>query len=259
MTLTAHRPSPDQSEPTEAPAVRSRSFDEKDGHSVSYSQPRDAETCLNGASLSPRTWALVACGTLGGLLFTTVYVVEGATRVGYNAWGQPISDLSLGAGGWVQRVNFAVFGILILASAFGWRGALRSGRAARAYPVARGIAGLGLVMDGLFSIDRPGEAPSVAGHIHNIFAFVAITALAVGCFVLARRLAVEAQWRRWAAPSLIVGVLVIVFIGAFGAMGAHGGVAGLMERLSGGVESLFMLGVVGRLMLQARTSSARRH
>ena len=49
---------------------------------------------------------LVACGSLGGLVFTAVYLVEGATRPGYDAGTQAISALSLGPGGWVQQVDF---------------------------------------------------------------------------------------------------------------------------------------------------------
>jgi hypothetical protein len=215
---------------------------------------------LDGAWLTPRTWLLVACGTLGGLVFTATYVIEGATRAGYDAWGQPISALSLGPDGWVQRVNFAVFGLAMIASAFGWRRALRPGTGARAYPLLRGIAGLGLLMDGIFSQDpAPGyppgaltTAPTLHGQIHTMFAFIAIMALAASCFVLARRFAAEPQWRSWALASVITGVLTIVFIAAFGAAGAHGGMAGLFERLSGGVESLLGIAVITRLAIQTR-------
>src|SRR5580704_6140199 len=91
-------------------------------------QPGDR---LDGALLSPTTWALVASGTLGGLLFTAVYLIEGATRPGYDPWGQAISALSLGPGGWIQRVNFIVFGLLMIAAAAGWRRLLLPGAGAR--------------------------------------------------------------------------------------------------------------------------------
>jgi hypothetical protein len=53
---------------------------------------------LDGASLSVRTWLLLAAGAVGGLVFTGVYLAEGATRAGYQALAQPISALSLGPG-----------------------------------------------------------------------------------------------------------------------------------------------------------------
>ncbi|MGO8948376.1 MAG: hypothetical protein ACLQUY_12090 [Ktedonobacterales bacterium] len=35
---------------------------------------------------SPLTFGLVSCGGVGALLFTAVYVIEGFTRPGYDAW-----------------------------------------------------------------------------------------------------------------------------------------------------------------------------
>lgn len=114
-------------------------------------------------------------------------------------------------------------------------------------------------MDGLFSQDpAPGypigtltSHPTLHGQVHTMFAVVAIMALAASCFVLARRFAIEPRWRRWAAASVTAGVLTIVFIAAFGAMGAHGGMTGLFERLSGVGESVLTIAVLTRLAIQA--------
>jgi Protein of unknown function (DUF998) len=164
-------------------------------------------------------------GTIGSMLFTLTYLIEGATRPGYNAWQQAISALSLGPGGWVQQVNFVVFGVIVLLTAFVWRKFLKGGVGATWYPILRGIEGLSLVMDGFFSQDpTPGypsnvvlTTPTVHAVIHQIFAFVSVTAIAVGFFVLARRLAKEPDWRGWATYSVITGFLTIVFIAIFGA------------------------------------------
>src|SRR6516164_10917709 len=111
---------------------------------------------LASGALSVWAWLLLAAGTAGGLVFTGVYLAEGATRAGYRALAQPISALSLGPGGWVQQLNFIVFGVLVCASAAGWRAALAPGRGALGFPVLRVAAGVGLVMDGLFSQHRAG-------------------------------------------------------------------------------------------------------
>ncbi|HEV8191603.1 MAG TPA: DUF998 domain-containing protein [Ktedonobacterales bacterium] len=160
---------------------------------------------LDGAFLSPTGLILIACGTFGGILFAAVYLVEGATRPGYDAREQAISALSLGPGGWVQQVNFIIFGALAFASAFGWRIALKPGTSVMWYPILKGITGIGLVIDGFFSQDPAAGypvgaivgAPTAHGIVHNLFAFVAITALAVSSFVLARR-----SSRRYAASSM---------------------------------------------------------
>jgi hypothetical protein len=214
-----------------------------------------------------RAWLLLGAGTVGGLVFTGAYLAEGATRAGYRALAQPISALSLGPGGWVQQLNFIVFGLLVCASAAGWRAALAPGRGAVAFPALRVIAGVGLLMDGLFAQDPSGGYPpgvpvgasTVHGQLHTLFAMITITALAAGCFVLAARFAAEPAWRSWAVPAAAAGVATIVFIAAFGAAGGHGGVAGLWERAAGGATSALTVAVLVRLaVLSRRAARARR-
>src|SRR6516164_2206077 len=221
---------------------------------------------LDGRPLSVRAWLLLAAGTVGGLAFTGVYLAEGATRAGYRALAQPISALSLGPGGWVQQLDFVVFGVLVGLSAAGWRAALAPGRGALAFPVLRVIAGVGLVLDGLFAQDPSGGYPpgaragaaTVHGQLHTLFAAVTIAALASGCFVLAARFAAEPLWRRWAVVAAAAGVATIVFIAAFGAAGGHGGLAGLWERAAGGATSVLTVAVLARLAVTSRLPARAR-
>jgi hypothetical protein len=223
-------------------------------------------TGLAGGALSARAWLLLAAGTAGGLVFTGVYLAEGAARAGYQALAQPISALSLGRGGWVQELNFIVFGVLVCLSAAGWRAALAPGRGAVAFPVLRLIAGVGLVMDGLFTQDPSGGyppgaragAPTVHGQLHTLFAVITITALTAGCFILAARFAAEPRWRRWAVVAAAAGVATIVFIAAFAAAGGHGGLAGLWERAAGGATSVLTVAVLARLAIIGRPGASTR-
>lgn len=233
------------------------------GHSSSENRPSSSamtRSGLDGASLSPVTLLLVSSSTIGSILFTTTYLIEGITRPGYSAFQQAISALSLGSGGWLQQVNFIVFGLFVLCSAFGWYWLLKPGAGSISYPLLKVITGLGLIVDGFFSQDPahgyPVGAvltpPTLHGEIHLIFAFVTITAIALSCFVLARRFAVEPRWRGWALYSVVTGLLTITFIATFGALTGHSDIAGLFERLSTGVDSLLGLLVIGRLLLMAR-------
>jgi hypothetical protein len=216
---------------------------------------------FDGAALSPATFFLIACGTFGGILFTTVYLIEGATRPGYDALQQPISALSLGLGGWVQQANFIIFGILMIISALGWRAALFPGRGALGYPLLKIASGVGLIMDGIFSQDAgrgypPGAQTTsitVSGQIHNIFASICITAIAAGCYVLAARFVAEPRWRWWALYAALTGIATMALIATFGAQYTHpGSPAGLFERLSPGVDSLLGILIFVRLLMQAR-------
>lgn len=234
-----------------------------DRHSLPANRQSSSEMThsgLNGGWLSTTTLLLVGLGTIGSILFTTTYLIEGITRPGYSALQQAISALSLGPGGWVQQVNFIVFGLLVICSAFGWQQLLKPGAGSIAYPILKVITGLGLIVDGFFSQDpAPGypvgavlTPPTLHGEIHLIFAFVTITAIALGCFVLARRFAVEPRWRTWAVYAVVTGLLTIVFIAIFGALSRHSDIAGLFERLSTGVDSLLGILLIGRLLLMAR-------
>ena len=217
-----------------------------------------------GLVLSLLTWLLVALATVGGLVFTVAYTLEGATRPGYDWLAQPISALSLGPGGWVQRANFVLFGLLMVVSAVGWRRLLAAGRAAVAFPALRTLAGVALILDGVFSQDPSGGYPpgaktanTLAGQLHTGFATLAIGSLAASWFVLARRLKAEPGWRGWAPAAALTGGLSLAFMMAFGAAGAHGGVAGLFERLAGGVDSLLGLALVVALLARLRAGGPK--
>src|SRR5215472_907324 len=221
---------------------------------------------LDGRRLSARSWLLLAAGTVGGALFTGAYLAEGATRAGYRPLALPISALSLGPGGWVQQLNFIVFGLLVCVSAVGWRALLAPGTGAVAFPVLRVAAGLSLVMDGLFSQDPSGGYPpgaragvaTVHGQVHTLFAMVTITALTAGCFVLASRFAAQPGWRRWTVFAVAAGVATIAFIAAFGAAGGHGGLAGLWERAAGGATSVLTVTVLARLAMTSHPAARAR-
>ncbi|MGH2487202.1 MAG: DUF998 domain-containing protein, partial [Ktedonobacterales bacterium] len=224
------------------------------------SRSTSAQPELNGATLSKGTLALISLSLVGGLLFTGAYILEGATRPGYSGWQQAISALSLGPDGWMQRVNFVVFGVLVLGATIGWRRALRPGLGATWFPILQALVGVGLIMDGIFSQDAvPGypvgtvvKTATLHGQIHNIFAYASVLGLIATCFILARRFATEPRWRGWATFSVIAGVLTIVFITLFGAQGAHEGLAGLCERLATGAHSVWSIAIFVQLLLDRR-------
>jgi Protein of unknown function (DUF998) len=206
-------------------------------------------------SVSTPLLVWLSCSTAGSILFTTTYLIEGATRSGYNALQQAISALSLSSSGWVQQINFVVFGLIILCTAPAWRKLLKGGPGATWYPIFRVLEGFGILMDGFFSQDpAPGYpvgvtlgSPTLHGILHILFAFLAITSIAVGFFVLARRFFGDPQWRGWFIYTLLTGLFTIVFITLFGmANSHHSDIAGLFERLS------TSLGTVWGLLLLAR-------
>jgi uncharacterized protein DUF998 len=167
------------------------------------------------------TRLLIACGAIGPLLFIVVFLIEGATRPGYSAWHNFVSDLSLSNQGWMQIANFLVCGVLMLCFALGLRQVLRSGKGAVWGPLLLGVFGLSLLIAGLFVTDPslgyypPGTSSSpqtLHGTIHGANAPLAFGSLTIAIFVLTRRGASDPAWRGWALYSLVTG---IIFVGSF--------------------------------------------
>lgn len=187
---------------------------------------------------------LLYVGVVGPLLFIAVFLVEGLTRPGYSAWRNFVSQLATGPGGWVQVVNFLVYGALMVGFAIGLRGALVKGRASIAAPVLFAAYGLALVTAGIFVTDPalgyPVGAPQVHtthGLIHGLAGLVAFTLLTIASFVMAWRFAADA--RRWAVYSTLTGLLIIacfVASNAFSVMDASGSMAnaptGFVQRIA---------------------------
>ncbi len=190
------------------------------------------------------TRLLLAAGAIGPLLFTAVYLVEGATRPGYDALRMAASSLSLSDQGWTQTVNFIVCGSLILGFALGLRQTLPAGPGATWGPILVGAVGAGLIMAGVFVTDPalgyplgtpPGPAvrTTLHGALHWVLGgFVVFGSLPAACFVFARRWASDPQRKGWATYSVLTGLLVIGFFVAFAVASMHGDLAGLFERIS---------------------------
>ena len=200
---------------------------------------------------------LLAAGLAGSILFNATYLIDGALRAGYGTLRQPISALSLGPGGWVQAANFIVFGVLTCCSAIGWRATLTPGAGAVWYPRLKVLAGLMLIIAGIFSQDPAlGFPPGVAApasattqaQIHNLAAVVSLGATIAGMFVLAHRLRHEPRWRGWSAFAALSGGLMVVLLAAFGATNDHGSLGGMFEKLTTITALIFVTAFTTRLL-----------
>jgi hypothetical protein len=181
--------------------------------------------------------ALLSCGLLAGPLFVLVFLVDGATRPGYDPMTMSVSLLAVGDRGWVQTLNFLVDGALLAAFTIGLFRALRDrGTPSIAGPIIIGIVALGVLGAGIFATDpgagfppgvRPTSEPSSHGELHDLASLLVFAGLPTACFTFAARFA---RWgeRSWALYSLITGpILVVTFVGLV--VGFNG--AGVVQRL----------------------------
>ncbi|MER7248233.1 DUF998 domain-containing protein [Kribbella sp. NPDC000426] len=179
---------------------------------------------------------LLACGVIAGPLFVVVFMLESAFKgAGYSALRHPASSLELGAGGWVQVLNFLVAGVLTIAFALGiWRSGYRTGA------VLIGVWGVGLLGAGAFTTDPVSGFPlgtpatsdyTTSGALHDGFSLPAFLALFVAQLVLAR-----GNGRRWLVYSLLsaTAYLACFFLASAGFNQTAGlvTVGGLFQRLA---------------------------
>ena len=191
---------------------------------------------------------LIAGGAIGPLLFIMVFLIEGATRPGYSAWHNFVSQLSLSDQGCMQIVNFLVCGLLMLCFAIGLRRVLRPGKGSVWGPILLGVFGLGLIVAGLFETDpslgypvgEHGSGPqTLHGTIHGVAGLITFSSLAAASFVMARSFAGNPYWKGWTLYSIVTGTLVAVFFIAATVVSVldesgvlSGSPIGLLQRIS---------------------------
>ena len=163
---------------------------------------------------SAQRWLLWA-GILAPVLFAFVFTIDGLLTHGYSAADEAISYLDLGTNGWIQRANFILFGLLLLAFLLGYVPRMRPilGQAwLTAASIFFVLSGLGWIMAGLF-VPNPYLAPQVPwpGVLHQLSVIVAFLPFAIACFILGVKSVRTHRWRIYGVYSLIFVLPLVVF------------------------------------------------
>jgi hypothetical protein len=150
-------------------------------------------------------------GVLGPVLFTLTWVAQELFRIEeYSPIKEPVSALAAGPNGWIQSVNFGVFGVLTMAFAVGLYGVSHSSRAGVVGSALFLVSGLGLLMAAAFPLreDPAGVTYDPGGHFIAGMTFFTSSALAlvVISFALTRR----AELRRLATHVRVAGILMLL-------------------------------------------------
>ena len=159
-------------------------------------------------------------GMIGSALFVAIFTLEGWLRPGYNPLGTFVSELSLGPRGWIQIVNFVVFGTLLLVFTRGVAAEFPNGKASRAGPILLTIIAIGYLVSGPFVMDPVTTTPdqmSWHGTLHGIFGGIVFSLMPVSCFVFLRRFREDPKWRslQWwtfAAGTIIAAAVVLLSV-----------------------------------------------
>jgi hypothetical membrane protein len=156
------------------------------------------------------SWSAWA-GIIGPLLFTATFLVQGGfRREEYNPLAEPVSALEAGPNGWIQRLNFVVFGLLTIAFAIGLNRGLRPTRTGIIGPALLLVSGLGLLHAAIFPLREDAVGVTYDPGLHFISGFSFFLSSGLGLFVVSRRLARDARWGGLATYTLIAGIVALV-------------------------------------------------
>ncbi len=179
---------------------------------------RSAEPTAEASDGRSFTWAAWA-GIVGPALFTAVFLALEIVLGGeYDRVSEVVSALEAGRYGWVQQLNFVVFGILTIAYAWGLHRGIRRTRGGIAGPALVGVSGVGLLLAAAFPLreDAAGVTYDPGGHTVAGVMFFLTSALSL--VALSRRLARDPRWTGLAGYTLVAGVLALVGFVAVGVL-----------------------------------------
>lgn len=166
------------------------------------------------------TRSLLGWGVVAGPFYVVIGLVLALTRPGFDLTRHALSLLTLGDHGWMQRANFVISAVMVLAAAYGVLRTVRSGRGL-AMGVLTGLYGVCLVLSAIFLPDpamgfppgAPGGTATTSGILHLAFGAIGFVGLAVAAIAYAR----WASSRRERGQSWLgVACAIVVLVGFVG-------------------------------------------
>jgi hypothetical protein len=222
---------------------------------MSSSQPAAATRPERRDPAALARWALV--GLAGEALFTISWIVTGLLeRPGYRPLRDDISDMGAltAPHPWILLVPGALAGAALIGFAlWGLRPALAgAGRAGRTGVWLAALSAIQGISDAVFRSDcraadgctQAQTAVSWHGQLHAAIGFASIIVLVLTPFVLARRFRRLPEWRDLAAPSVVVGAVLVAGLFAVAApqtAAVHGLIQRAMALLGGAWGALLAI------------------
>lgn len=158
----------------------------------------------------PLIATLAVAGIVGPVMFTVAFVVQGLFRLDeYSPVAETVSALEAGPGGWVQQVNFVVFGLLTIAFAGGLHLGMRSSRAGWVGPAILVLSGLALLWAAVFPLRENAAGVTLPPGLHLVGGLTYFLSSALGLIVVSRRLAADPRWRSLASYVLVAGITIV--------------------------------------------------
>ena len=194
---------------------------------------------------------LALAGIIGPVVFATLVVVQGFLLPDYSHVRLPISALAAWPTGWIQVLNFHVFGALTIVFARALHGAVRPTRYGFSGFALLVLTGVGLILSGIFSWHMVDGVPRETLP-HVIAAIIVFIGTGLGLMSLSRRLAADPQWRDLATYTMASGIAVVVLFMMTALLAIGEGTplhpwVGLLQRVVCGVWFACIIALASRI------------
>jgi hypothetical membrane protein len=156
-----------------------------------------------------RTRKLALAGIIGPVWFTTLVIVQGFLIPDYSHLRMPISALAAWPSGWIQILNFCVFGALIVAFASGLHMGVQPTRGGAVGVALLVASGVGIIAAGVFPWKMVDGVPTVTP-AHAAAAITSFAATGLGLIVFSRRMNADLRWRDRSRFTMITGIAVLL-------------------------------------------------
>ena len=143
-------------------------------------------------------------GMIGATLFVLIFTLEGWYRPGYKPLEMFVSALSLSSRGWIQILNFIIFGMLLFMFSWGVAAEFPNGKASRDGPIILRTLAICYFLSGPFVMDPVYPPMTFHGTLHGILGWIVFTLMPISCFVFLRRFREDPNWQflKWGTLGL---------------------------------------------------------
>ena len=162
--------------------------------------------------------ALATAGIAGPFIFAVVALVHSLLRPDHSLLRHPVSALAAGPSGWVQNVNFLLFGLLMIAYAMGLHLGVRPSRWGLVGVMFLVLSGGGLMWGGVFPATDDTGAFDGDRLLHIPGFVMTFLGGGIGLVLMSRRMVRDPSWRGLSTYALATGVAMLVLIVAGGGL-----------------------------------------
>jgi len=152
-------------------------------------------------------------GMVGATLFVLIFTLEGWYRPGYKPLEMFVSELSLGSRGWIQILNFIIFGALLFVFAWGIAAEFPNGKASRSGPIILTTLAICYFLSGPFVMDPFYPPFTFHGRLHGILGWIVFTLMPLSCLMFLRRFREDPNWQFLKWGTLGLGLLSALGVG----------------------------------------------